>query len=177
MTLTLVTPPAAEVVTLDALRDHLRVTGTSENDVIRAMQAAAVGYLDGWHGVLGRAILPQVWRQEFGGWGVLPLALPDVTAVAVTWLDADGNEQPADSAVLRKCGPAYVVEASGPSAASRVFVNMTCGLPAERIEAARIVVKMLVAHWYSNREAVGAPMAEVPLSAEALIGALRWRQV
>lgn len=174
MTLTLVTAPTQPVVSTPDLREHLRVTDVGEDAYIASLAAGAVAYLDGWGGVLGRAIRPQVWRQEFDGWGTLKLALPDVTTVAVTYEDSDGDEQPVTGATLRKCGTAWVVEADGPDT-QRVFVNMTCALPATRLPAAQAIVKLLVAHWYLNREAVGEAMQEVPMSADALIAALRYR--
>lgn len=172
----LITPPTQPVVSTSDLRDHLRVTGQDEDAVISSMAAGAIAYLDGWGGVLGRAIMPQTWRQEFTGWGPLKLALPDVTSVVVTYEDSLGAEQPATSATLRKCGAAWLVEADGPDA-DRVFVNMTCALPAARLPAVQTIVKMMVAHWYMNREAVGEAMQEVPMSAEALITALRYRSL
>lgn len=174
MTLTLITAPTLPVLSASDLRDHLRITDTSEDGYVATLAAAAVAYLDGWGGVLGRAIMPQTWRQEFDGWGTLKLSLPDVSAVAVTYEDSLGAEQPATSATLRKCGAAWVVEADGPDT-QRVFVNMTCALPASRLPAAQAIVKLLVAHWYLNREAVGEAMQDVPMSADALITALRYR--
>ena len=174
MTLTLITAPTLPVVGATDLREHLRVTDVGEDAYISTLASGAVAYLDGWGGVLGRAIMPQTWRQEFDGWGTLKLALPDVSAVAVTYEDANGDEQPATSATLRKCGAAWVVEADGPST-DRVFVNMTCALPAARLPAAQAIVKLIVGHWYLNREAVGEAMSEVPMSADALIAALRYR--
>lgn len=176
MTLTLITAPTQTVVSATDLREHLRVTDVGEDAYIGTLVAGAVAYLDGWGGVLGRAIMPQTWREEFDGWGTLKLSLPDVTAVAVTYEDSLGSEQPATSATLRKSGAAWVVDADGPDA-SRIFVNMTCSLPASRLPAVQTAVKMLVAHWYLNREAAGEAMSEVPMSADALIAALRYRAI
>lgn len=174
MTLTLITAPTLPVLSASDLRDHLRITDASEDGYVATLAAAAVAHLDGWGGVLGRAIMPQTWREEFDGWGSLKLSLPDVSAVSVTYEDSLGAEQPATSATLRKCGAAWVVEADGPET-ERVFVNMTCALPASRLPAVQAIVKLLVAHWYLNREAVGEAMQDVPMSADALITALRYR--
>jgi uncharacterized phiE125 gp8 family phage protein len=176
MTLTLITAPTQAPVSATELRDHLRITDLGEEAYVSTLAAAAVSYLDGWGGVLGRAIMPQVWRQEFDGWGRLQLDLPDVTAIAVTYEDSLGAEQPAASATLRKMGSAWYVDAEGPGA-ERVFVNMTCALPAVRLPTVQAVIKLLVAHWYQNREAAGAAMVEAPMSADALITALRYRAI
>lgn len=174
MILTQVTAPTRKVVETKDLCDWLRVTSEDERAVIESLEAAAVGHLDGWGGVLGRAIRSQVWKQEFAGWGDLRLAMPDVSAIVVTAEDGDGDAVTASRADLRQdaCGPYVITE--GPSAA-RVFVEFTCGLPAQRIPAVQTIVKTLVAHWFRNRESVGdAAMAEIPLSAAALIDQLRW---
>ena len=177
MTLSLITPPPTPVVSLSDLKLHLRVDHGYEDTLISQLEIAAVGYLDGWRGVLGRAILSQVWRQEFCHWGNLCLALPDVSAVAVTYLDAAGSEQPATTAVLRAAPSGFMVEADGPSA-SRIFVNMTCAMSLPHLQVTRTVIKMLVAHWYSNREAVaGGGMESVPMAADALITSLRWNRL
>lgn len=177
MTLTLITPPASPVVPLADLKLHLRVDASDEDALITSLEAAAVGYLDGWRGVLGRAILSQVWRQEFDSWGLLRLAMPDVSEVTVTYLDTAGDEQIATMAELRNgpCGP--VVDADGPSA-DRIFVDMTCAMSAAHLEVAKTTIKLLVAHWFSNREAVGpTAMADAPMSAGALISAMRWNRL
>lgn len=178
MMLTLITPPTTPVVQLSDLKLHLRVDHADEDALISQLEASAVGYLDGWRGVLGRAILSQVWRQEFCAWGDLQLALPDVSAVAVTYLDEDDVEQPAATAVLRSsANGGFFVEADGP-AASRIFVNMTCAMTQPHLQATRTVIKMLVAHWYNNREAVAAVgMDSVPLAADALMASLRWNRL
>jgi hypothetical protein len=44
---------------------------------------------------------------------------------------------------------------------------------AEIHKAVPLIVKLLVAHWFTHREAVGGPAAEVPMSAGALIASLR----
>lgn len=177
MTLSLITPPPTPVVSLSDLKLHLRVDHGDEDALIAQLELAAVGYLDGWRGVLGRAILSQVWRQEFCHWGNLRLALPDVSAIAVTYLDEDDAEQPATTAVLRPAPSGFMVEADGPSA-SRIFVNMTCAMTLPHLQVTRTVIKMLVAHWYNNREAVaGSAMESVPMTADALMASLRWNRL
>lgn len=176
MTLTLITAPTQAPVSATELMDHLRITELGEAAYVSTLAAAAVSYLDGWGGVLGRAIMPQVWRQEFDGWGRLQLDLPDVTAISVTYEDSVGAEQSATSATLRKIGSAWYVDADGPGA-ERVFVNMTCALPAVRLATVQQIIKLLVAHWYENREAVGASMQEIPMAAGALITSIRYRAI
>lgn len=173
----LITPPTSPVVPLAELKLHLRVDYADEDQLIAQLEAAAVGYLDGWRGVLGRAILPQVWRQEFAAWGTLQLALPDVSSVTVTYLDGSNVEQPAAVATLRPTCSGYEVEASGPST-SRIFVNMNCAMQASQLSTVKAAIKMIVGHWFQNREAaVAGNMSDVPMSANALLSALRWNRI
>lgn len=177
MTLVLVTAPTVPVVSTDALCAQLKVTEEDDLALIDDYERSVVAYLDGWGGVLGRAIREQVWRQEFPGWGTLHLAMPDVSAVTVTAEDAEGNAVAPTRADLRASSGGPYVIAEGPEAA-RVFVQFTCALPASKIPAAQQIVRMMVAHWYANREAVSeATTVVVPLGASALIAALRWRTI
>ena len=177
MTLTLITAPTVPVVAAADLMAHLRLTSTEEQALVEALEQAAVAHLDGWRGVLGRPIRQQTWRQEFAGWGILRLAMPDVSAITVTALDADGGAVSATRADLRadNIGPYVITE--GPSV-DRVFVQFVCAMPVEQIPAVQAAVKLIVAHWFDNRTAVSdGAMQEVPLAASALIGAMRWSQM
>jgi uncharacterized phiE125 gp8 family phage protein len=166
-TMQLITPPVGPVVPLPDLRAHLRVDGTEEDALILSLEAAAVAYLDGWGGVLGRAIKTQTWRMEVDHWGQFLLPLPDVSAVAVTYLDADGNEQPATSVEVRQDAGGTVVAIDGPDA-DRIFINMTAAMTSRYLPRVEMIVKMLVAHWFDDR----AP-GETPAAASALIGSVR----
>ena len=177
MILTQVTPPSEKVVATADLCAWLRATDPGEMAIVESLEAAAVTYLDGWTGILGRAIRTQVWRQEFCGWGDLLLAMPDVSAITVTALDAGGAAVVATRAELRASALGPYVITEGPSV-DRVFVQFTAALPVARLPAAQTVVKLMVANWFMNREAVteGA-MTELPWGAASLIDALRWRSI
>lgn len=174
----LVTPPLAPVVSLADLKAHLREDSNDHNTQIEGFQNAAVAYLDGWRGVLGRAINSQVWREDFTGFGDLRLAMPDVTAFTVTYRNSSGSMVSASGAVLSgdECGPYVTVD--GPST-DLVRVQYTCGLPVELLPIAQSIVKLLVGHWYDNRSTVniGNIKSELPLTAPALISHIRWRRV
>lgn len=176
--LTLITPPAAAVLSLAEAREHLRVTSGAENALIQGLIDAAVAHLDGWPGLLGRAIMQQQWRQDFNGWGDLRLALPDVSAVTVTAVDDNGDALTVTQADLDRDDDGWFVTAAGAGSPKRVSVVMTCAMPAAQLAPVRVAVRQMVAHWFSNREAVGeGGMEELPLSARALIAPLRWRHM
>jgi len=176
MMLKLVTPPSDPLVTADDLRAHLHVDGSDQDAMIDVYRAAALAMLDGWRGIMGRAIMPQTWSQEFDSWGDLRLAMPDVSAVRVAGFDADGGDVAATSADLIADQRGSYVAASG-RAVSRVVVEFDCGLPAASLPSVRVAVMMLVANWFTNREAtIAGSVSVLPFAVDCLIDPLIWRQ-
>ena len=57
-----VTPPTAEIVSLDDAKAHLRVDHDHEDALIQVYLDAATSWVDGFDGVLGRCVLEQTWR-------------------------------------------------------------------------------------------------------------------
>jgi hypothetical protein len=171
----LVTPPVTEVLTVPEARLHLRVDASEEDGLIADLIEAAVAYLDGWGGVLGRGIMPQQWAEEFRGWGDLPLSLPDVGDFTVVGIDAAGAEVPAASSSIAATRGGWVVTCAG-GTVDKVRVTYQVALPPSRLPAAKAIVKLLVGHWYEHREAVatGTIATDLPMGATAMIGALRW---
>jgi len=168
MTPVLVATPASVPVDLDALKLHLRVTHAYEDALIAALGAAAVGYLDGWRGVLGRAIIAQTWSVEAPCAGDFTLPMPDVSAVTVDY----GDGAVALTPVIGDGGPVVTVTGEG-------TVTFTCAMPQAQLDVVIVVIKMLVGHWYENREAVniGNITSDLPFGVDQLIGVLRWRRV
>jgi hypothetical protein len=165
MTPVLVTAPTAEIVTLADMKAHLRVTHTVEDDLIEALTAAAVAYLDGWAGVLGRCIGAQTWRITYENPGTYLLPMPDVTTASAAY--------EAGAAVLTikatSAGPEIeITEACA--------VTFTCEMSAPMAALVAQAVKLLVGHWYQNREAAGAAMSETPMAVDMILSAIRWRK-
>lgn len=169
----LITAPTAPVVTLADLKAHLRVDHADEDAMIASLESAAVAHLDGWTGILGRAIRAQQWRQEFSAGEFVRLAMPDVSAITVAAFDSDGDAVSVTTTLKADYrGP--FVELVGSYETLRV--TYTCAMTATQLPAAQIAVKLLVGHWYANRETVvaGSSPAEMPFAADALIKAMRW---
>ncbi|SEB79245.1 head-tail connector protein [Rhodobacter sp. 24-YEA-8] len=157
--------PANPVVSLEDLKLHLRVEGGDQDDLIKDLEVSAVSMLDGYRGELGRCIMEQEWSVSFGEAGTFRLPFPDVSAVSAK--DGAGNEV---AASVAQDALGSVVTIAAPAT-----VAMTIALPDDAIGMARILVKMLVGHWFENREAVitGTISTKLPLSAESLIERLR----
>jgi len=158
MTPVLVTPPAQPVITLAEAKAHLRVDIDAEDSLIEGMVAAATAHLDGWRGVLGRAIMPQAWRETHDGAGPFALALPDVTAVTAS---AGG----AATITATPTGP--VVELA--EAVDGVTLTYTCALPPEVLPSAQMAVKLFLSHLYDQ--------TDLSPAFDAIVGALRWSGV
>jgi len=168
----LVTAPTERVVSLLDLKLHLRVDHDDDDTLIDSLEAASVAHFDGWRGVLGRAIMPQTWSQEFDGWGCHKLLMPDasdVTAVGIL----DGVETAAtDVLVSNRIGGVYV-DVDGDDVDS-VLITYQCGLPVEQLPAVQMAVKMLAAHWYENREAATEKaLSYAPMAVQSIVAQLR----
>lgn len=168
----LVAGPSEPLVSLDDLKAHLRVGFDDEDTLITALGAAAVAHFDGWHGILGRAIMPQTWSQEFDGWGVHKLAFPDVSTVTVVGV-LDGSETPASSVEVTTNVDGVCVEADG-GEVDTVRIEYVTGLPEAQRAAVKMAVKLLVGHWYENREAASEKaLSAAPMAVNALVSPLK----
>jgi uncharacterized phiE125 gp8 family phage protein len=99
MALELVTPPATYPVTVAELKQHLRVepTWTEEDTFIEECLKAAIGYVDGFRGILGRCLESQQWRMSYDefpcdGAFLLPIG-PVISVESVIYDDENGDEQ------------------------------------------------------------------------------------
>jgi uncharacterized phiE125 gp8 family phage protein len=179
----LVTPPAA-LLSLEEAALHLRVDASEEANLITGLIAAAVGWMDGWRGVLGRCIMPQTWAIRTCALQSLRLPFPDVRSAVVSYLDPAGDPQTVDAADYRVRtinGAGHLTFASDYSApdllADRddaVTISAEYGF-AEPPQPLKVAALMLVGHWYQHREAVvvGTITAEVPMAVNALIAPYR----
>lgn len=198
MTPVLITPPTADVVTLDEAKRHLRVDHTDDDALIGGMIGAAVNHLDpagqGW---LGRALRPQVWEARLDAFpcGAILLPFPPMISVeSVKYDDADGVERTAvlntdyrifeGGAWKARIEPVY--GGTWPSARSdrdTVRIRFNAGYPPAEGDAPdtlppqiKAAVLLMVGDMYAFREtaATGGP-AKVPVSAtvDALLSTLR----
>lgn len=179
------TAPSVKPVSVDEVKANSRISGTDDDALVGSLIDAALSHVDGWGGILGRCLINQVWTLKFACWPAcgLPLAFPDVSAVAVKYFDSNGAEQPLSSAGYRlietDCGSAleWVSGFALPSLAVRadaISVDVTAGYGATADDvpmAIRHAIKLLVAHWYENREAsvIGATVADLPFAVGALL--------
>lgn len=135
MTPTLVTPPASLPVTLAEAKEHLRVDHDNHNSMISDLIAEAVAWLDGYGGILGRAIMQQTWAVTVDAAGDYVLPMPDVTEASI-----DGSSLTITATAL---GPMVTTNAAG-------VIEFTCSLPEYRLPIARSAVKEHVRRAYDQ---------------------------
>lgn len=164
----LVTPPAAEVLSLAEAKSHLGVVVSADDADITAYTKAARQYLE--QQLTRRALVQQTWDAwwprfpEAGRRLYLPLP-PCVSVGAVEYVDGDGATQAwTDYEAVLPGGdappPAYLVPAYGftwpvPRAMElAVRVRFTCGYGATGAdvpEPLRHALRLLVGSWNENR--------------------------
>lgn len=169
MTPELVTAPTTPIVSLEDFREHLRLDSHDEDFLASALLKAATAMVDGWNGILGRAVMAQTWRETFSAFGVMRLAMMDVQSAVVQYLDASDVWQTVPGTVGRDDGGWYV-EASDPGAPwTSIRVDYVCAMPADKVPAVALAVKILGAHFFENRSSAG----DVPMAVTALLAPLR----
>jgi uncharacterized phiE125 gp8 family phage protein len=179
--------PTENPVTLTEAKAHLRVDHADEDTLITALIAAATDHLDGYTGILGRALVTQTWRQDFEGFAPkLRLALRPVASVtSVTYFDGDNTSQTLSASIYGLfedgAGPYIALDPdqTWPGSYRRVdgvSVTYVAGQAVAAVpQAIKHAILLTVGHWYANREAVsvGSTVAALPLGVDALIAPYR----
>lgn len=184
--------PTSLPVTRDEVKDALDISYTDKDELIDGLIAAAVSYLDGWTGILGRALCEQSWRQDYDYfcWQLRLPMFPVISVDAVKYLDVNGDEREISDAswALRTdslgAHVAFVKSFSFPNIQpltdAAVWVEYTCGheegddldpLPA----AIKQAILLLIRHWFDNPSAVviGVTVDNMPFAVEALLAPYR----
>ena len=168
------------MVDLALAKAHLRAEGTAEDVLIQSYLDAAAAHVEG---ATGKLLSRRTVVQDFARFGTasgdwLPLWWgPDPAAFTIDYLDAEGAAQSVLSPRVQR-DRVFAPLAGWPATLeySPVALGYTAGfgggvgqtpVPADLVQAQL----MLVAHWYSNREAVnvGNIVSEVPLAVEAIL--------
>ena len=189
MALHLVTAPASEPITTSVAKVHLRVDHSVDDTLIDALCAAAREYVETG---TRRKCITQTWDlklDRFPGGDTIWLPFPPVTSVtSISYLDTNGDSQVLATTVYDTSFP------SGPKAdcarislayqqtwpqtydaINAVTIRFVCGYASASAVPGGLVaaMKLLLGHWYANRESVvvggGANSQAVPQGADALI--------
>lgn len=190
---TLVTPPAADPISLAEAKAHCRVFIDDDDGLLAGYILAARSHLEG---ETRRAFLTQTWELTLDyGWprervcGVvrprIVLPRPPVQSVAsIKYIDSSGADQTlaADRYKLAKAGtgewfiePAYgVTWPSVRNEMAAITVRFVAGYGGATTgnlpEPLRQAMLLLVGHFNENREAVAAgTLTELPLAVASLV--------
>lgn len=85
-------PPAETPVDLAAMKKHLRIDHSEDDDMLQEAIDAAVKKLDGYSGALGRALVTQTWSMA-AGFQCVPVRLPlaPIQRATVNYIDSSGS--------------------------------------------------------------------------------------
>jgi uncharacterized phiE125 gp8 family phage protein len=183
MSAILLTPPSAEPWTLAEAKAFLRVEHDDDDAIIASLIAAARGQVEA---LTRRALLTQSWRFVLDRWpadGRLSLRMAPLRSVtAARVYDYAGNASAidlerfvVDTAANVIASPCWALPVPGRSTAGiELDVQLGYGALAGDVpDPLRHAIRMLVAHWYENRAAVGAGAAMLPAGVGALLAPYR----
>ena len=174
--------PSGLPVTLAEAKAQCRVDHDTEDALLNGLIAAAVAHVDGYTGVLGRALLTQTWRIDADEPGDIAIPLEPVQSVSVQWVDKAGAVQSfTQFDLVRGHGHPYIQlkdtavwpDTKTQPDAFRVTAVVGYGAAADVPQPIKQAILLMVAHLYANREAVGEAMQAVPMAVDALLAPYR----
>jgi len=188
MKLVLTTPPAVEPLTVQEVREYLRLddlTDTSEDDYLSALITAARGYCEGFQ---NRAYITQTWQMSFDYWPSYVIDIPrgslqtinsvsyKNSAGVVTTLTETTQYVVSTRGIMGRISPPYAQPWPPfvPFPLDAVVIDFTCGYgdKADRVpEKVRQAMRLLVSHWYENRTIL-SDMRKAPQEIAFVVSAL-----
>ncbi|MZR14230.1 hypothetical protein GQE99_14500 [Maritimibacter sp. DP07] len=179
--MSVISKPTERPISLASMKAHLRVRHDEEDTYIEGLVDAAVGMIDGPGGI-GVALMEQTWRRSFDRIeDVVKLPGAPVKSIAeVGYIDRDGVTQTfaaANYELDANAEPARVWPVNAwPVVKDRpgaIWIDYVLGEAASAAVDATLLqaVRMLVGHWYENREAVivGTSAASVPIGVDLIL--------
>jgi len=181
MSLRLVTPASATIVSLAEAKAHLRVFHDDEDTYINGLIAAAQDWLAGEKNWLGRSVCEQDWELTLSAFPVGKISLPKPPLVAVTavlYTPPGGSEvhlatyREFDAGVadggyiLPAIGEAWPTTSGEPNS---VRIQFTAGF--ETVPASiKNAALLLIGHWFEHREAAAeTKITDLPMAVDALL--------
>lgn len=178
----LYTAPTSEPLTIDEVREHLRVNISTDDMLISGLIVTAREFYEKWQRP-PRALITQTREMYLDGWpgeDYIELRSPLASVTHIKYYGTDNIEYTMDSAdyyvdtksFVSKVGLAY--GKSWPSTTLRpsnsVCIRYICG-SSEVEQMIKDGMKLLIGHLYENREATTErTLTEIPLGARILLG-------
>lgn len=182
-------PTALTLITLPEAKAHCRVDHTDDDALITILINAAESHLDGYSGILGRALINQTWVQsheKFCSRMNLPVGIAS-SVTTVKYYDTLNAQQTLASSVYQLLADdlgSYIslkpLQVWPQTYAREDAVEITWvagyGAAASNVPAAiKAAALLMIGHWYEVRESVsmGDAANEIPMSAASLLAPFR----
>ena len=180
-----VTPPAADPITLSDVKEHCKTIGSLDDTALTAYLKASIGNIQDRCGV---KLITQTVKLLGSCWGDLcrlPIS-PLISVASVKYLDENEAEQTFSNtnydviigrtpSIVLKVGKTWPAHAARPDAI-RVqgdfgFGNTGAAVP----DAIKLAMYLLIGGWNENRESVGSnQLAAVPNGVDTLLADYGW---
>lgn len=182
----MVTEPSSEPVSLSDAKSHLNVTHAEDDTLIGAYISAARQLAEDR---TSRAFVTQtqdLYLDRFPEYTLQVRKVPLQSVSSITYLDSAGSTATLSSSqylVDTVSEPARITPAYGESwpgtypVANAVKVRCVLGYGTSDVpQKAKQAIRLMVGHYYANREQVVTGMAamQVPFAADALLDSLDW---
>ncbi|NBQ69143.1 MAG: hypothetical protein EBU46_10035 [Nitrosomonadaceae bacterium] len=179
--LTVTTPPATEPVTLAEMKLHSRIDGLEDDDLVNGLITAARMHLEQ---AANMKLITQTLTlsiDDFPASGILYLDGPVQSVTSIEYYDLDGNLQTWDSELYQvdtTANPARIMPAYDETWPdylddyNSIVVTYVAGYgDATAVPAIlKQAIKMLVGHWYANRETTSEVQSyEVPYAVDQIV--------
>jgi len=187
--LKIVTEPAVEPVTVELMKDHLRVDDTYDDTLVALYTAMAREYAEGY---CWRSFISQTWDYKLDCFPssdsakILIPRCPLQSVTSITYVDTDGDTQTWSSSeytVGTNTEPGFVVPAydesypstrTQPEAVTIRFVGGYGDSPEDVPNKVKLAIMHLTAHYYENRQSnTVKAMADVPFSVKAILDMIK----
>lgn len=185
LTLALVTEPAEEPVSLTEAKSHLRVDIDDDDTLISSLITAAREVVEK---LSRRALVTQTWRLSLDEWpdgDEIDIPKPPLQSVSsITYTDSDDTtttwssslyEVDADSEpgrVKLAYGESWPADTLAETNPIKITFVAGYGEAADVPDRWKQAIKLILGHWYENREEIivsGAVPKEIPMAAGSLI--------
>lgn len=192
MSLSLVTAPTVEPVSLAEIKAHLRVDTNDEDAYLHSLISAARQYFDGRSGTLGRALNTQTWKMTlpaFSDWINIPLP-PLQSVSSVKYYDTSDSLQTVATTVYEVIvdgtagGAVHLLgDQNWPTAVSTnkkepIEIEFVAGYGDSWNDVPRPIrqaIMFIVAQFYETREPViqGSVASKIPFTVDAIVAPYR----
>lgn len=182
MSVTLLTPPATEPVSLEQAKAWLRVDTPDEDELIAGLIVAARGVIEQQ---ARKCLLAQSWRITLDHWpddGVIRLPLAPVMAVDAIRVktSATGETLLASTGYRLDAARGLVLITAAPPLPAVMIggieIDVTCGYGATATDVPgplRLAMRLMIARWYEHRGDGAGPEQTLPEELAPLMASFR----